>query len=364
LAAPTTLTATTVGFGLNGANTTGGTYVGANTYYVCIAYVDALGQEGPCSASFNSLTAGTGSTNQIGIAAPAASAGAVGYTVYISLTSGSYNLSYKVPLATYTAGVPASNGVCTLTPVETVTAACAVTNTTYGITGSNAAVSALTVNTSPIAPQSTVISTTSVYVPNAGGRTTYAYTPGSGVGLQGVPAAFLPFTISAAAGTTVPAVLGTVNIPPNFMNYLGRTIEVCGKLTTTASTATIVDVQFQWDSIGQNTAGKGVQIGALEVHPATAFATTEADNFCEDFQTTVTGTGATAGSINTISGYMTSLGVVGAAAGIGAGGDSTTGATASLNLANEARLNVIYYHTTGTDGTAPTLQNLTFKVIN
>lgn len=360
LAAPTTLTATTVGFGLNGANTTGGNYTGTSTYYTCIAYVDIYGQEGPCSASFSALTAGTGSTNQIGFAAPAASTGAVGYTIYISVASGSYNLSYKVPLATYSNGVPTANGVCTLTKVETTTAACAVANTTYGQSGSTAQVSALTVNTSPIEPQITVVSTTSVYVPNAGGRTVYVYVPGSHVGTPGIPMAFLPFTISAADATTVPSVLGTVNLPANLMNFLGRAIEVCGYATTSASTGTIQDIQLQWDAIGQNTAGKGVQIVDLTV---TKTATSVLQlTFCADIQTTVTGTTATAGSIQNTGGYITSsIASLSAAA---AGGPTIAGATASLNLANESRLNVIYVHTTGTDGTALTLQGLTVKALN
>ena len=67
LAAPTTLTATTVGFGINGANTTGGTYTGTSTYHYAIAYVDAMGEiEGQPSADFSAATAGTGATNQIG----------------------------------------------------------------------------------------------------------------------------------------------------------------------------------------------------------------------------------------------------------------------------------------------------------
>ena len=359
LAAPTTLTATTVGFGLNGANTTGGSYVGADTYYTCIAYVDIYGQEGPCSASFDALTAGTGSTNQIGFAAPAASTGAIGYTIYISLLSGSYNLSYKVPLATYSNGVLTSTGVCTLTTFEKTTAACAVTNTTYGQTGSTAQVSALTLATSPIAPQSGVISTTSVYIPNAGGRTTYAYVPGSHVGTPGLPMAFLPFTAAPVTGSTVPTVIGTVNLPPNFMNCVGRTIEVCGEAVNASSQSTIQNIQFQWDAIGQNSGGKGVLVGNLTTTKTAG--TVMQSTFCEDFQTTVAGTSATAGSIQNNGGYLTSC--IASLSACGNGGNTIQGATASLNLDNEARLNVIYLETTGdTDG--ETLQGLTFKVLN
>lgn len=352
LGAPATLTATTVGFGLNGANTTTGTYTGASTYHVSIAYVDLMGQEGPGSADFSGLTAGTGTTNQIGFAAPAASTGAVGYTIYISLAAGSYNLSYKVPL---------TSSICTLTQIEVTTAACAVTNAGYGQTGSTAQVSALTLSTSPIVPQSTVISTTSVYVPNAGGRTTYTYVPGSHMGTPAMVAGYTPFVISAAAGTTVPSVLGTINLPPGIMNYVGRTLEICGYATTTGSTSTIENIQFQWDSIGQNTAGKGVVIGNMT--GTTTLATTGHISFCEDFMTTISGAGATAGSIQTAGGNGVVAGVdlVNTVAVMG---NTLTGAAGSLNLASEARINIIYLHTTGTDGAGYTLQSVSAKVIN
>lgn len=367
LAAPATLTAATVGFGLNGAATTGGFYTGTSTYVYCIAYVDIMGQEGPCSATFSAATAGTGAVNQIGFSAPAASTGAVGYTIYISLAGGSYALAYKVPLVSQpsTAGpYPASNSVCTLTKLETITPACAVTNATYGQTGSAAIVSALTLNTSPIDPQITTVSSTTVYTPNAGGRTTAAYVPGSHIGVGGLNLSFLPFAISAAEASTVPSVLGTINVQPGFMNYVGRTIEICGKATTTASTATIVSIQFQWDSMGMNTAGKGVQIGNLSITPVAAFSTTKVITFCEQFMTTVAGATATSGSINSVGGYIATSGVASAAAGQGAGSDATIGTVASLNLAADARINVISVHTTGTDGAALTLQSLTVKVLN
>lgn len=367
LAAPATLTAATVGFGLNGATTTGGAYTGTNTYHYTISCVDIMGQEGPGSADFSAATAGTGAVNQIGFAAPAAQTGCVGYVPYISLTAGSYALSYKVPLVTQptTAGaVPIGNGVCTLTVLETVTPACAITNATYGQTGSAAIVSALTLNTSPIVPAVTTVSSTTVYTPNAGGRTTAFYAPGSHIGAGGLNQAFLPFVISAAEASTVPSVLGTINVQPGFMNAVGRTIEICGKATTTASTATIVSIQFQWDAMGQNTAGKGVQLGNLSITPVAAFSTTKVITFCETFQTTVASASATGGSINSIGGFIATSGVSSAAAGQGAGSDATTGTVGSLNLAVDGRINVVSVHTTGTDGAALTLQSLTVRSAN
>jgi len=372
LATPAVLGATTVGFGIAGANFTGGTYTGSNTYIACITYVDIMGQEGPCSPTYTVATSGAAATDQIGFTAPPASAGAVGYIPYITLNGGSYVSAYKVPLITQptvTGTYPVANGVCTLTTVETTTPACALTNATYNQTGSTAVVSALTVNTSPIEPEATVVSTTSIYVPNPGGRTTYFYSPAGGLGPSGnfpgadLPSSWLPFTISAAPATTVPTVVATVNLPAGFMNVLGKKIEVCGEMTTTATAATIVDVQFQWDAVGQNTAGKGVLIGDLTATPVAALATAGHVTFCQDFMTTVVGATATSGTIN----HVNSSGAVGGLTAVapGALADAMTGATnggvGSLNLAEDARLNIIYLHQTGTDGAGWIMQNLTIK---
>jgi hypothetical protein len=354
LAAPATLTAVTA---LPSA-TPAGSYT-TGTYHLLIACVDIMGQEGPASADFSEAGLATGS---FVFSAPAAQTGCVGYTPYIGLTGGAAGTVYKVPLVTQPTVVgafPVSNGVCTLTNVETITPACAVANTTYGQTGSAATVTALTLNTSPIAPQVTTVSTTSIYVPNAGGRTTYAYSPGAHTGVAGTITTALPFTISAADATVVPSVIGTINIRPGFMNHAGQTIEVCGYATTTASTGTIKDIQFQWDAFGQNTAGKGVQIGDLTV-TQTSTSVTQLD-FCEKFETTVTSASATGGSIQTVGGYVTST--IASLSAAAAGGNTQAGAIGSLNLAGEARLNIIYLHTTGTDGTAVTLQGVTVRVI-
>jgi len=357
---PTTLTSSTV----TAATTPAGTFANS-AYTVGVACVDAMGQEGPVSTGY-AITPSAGSSS-LTFVAPTNCVGAVGYTIYSTLASASYPLAYEIPLVTQPTAIganPVSNGYCTLTTIETITPACAVTNTTYNQAASNAVVTAIPVNTSPIAPQASTVSTTSVYVPNPNGRTTYSYVPSSRMSLPGVTSGNLAFPISAADATTVPSVLGTLNISPQFMNYPGRTIEICGKATTSASTATVVAISFQWDAFGQNTAGKGVVIGNLAVTPATAFATTQVDTFCDDFETTVASASATGGSINTVGGYLNTSGVSAAAAGQAAGSDATVGAVGSLNLADPARINVIYTHTTGTDGTALTLQDLTVKVIN
>jgi len=352
MATPATLTATTVGFGLNGANTTGGTYTGASTYFVCVAYVDIAGNEGACSATFSGLTAGSGSTNQIGFSAPAASTGAVGYTVYISLAGGSYPLAYQVPL---------TSSVCTLTKLETVTPACALANTTYGQSGSAAIVSALTVNTSPIALQlAGVGNQLGTGVVNA--HTTYAFAPGS----PAVLSASLPFTTTAgpwASATPVP--MGTIAIPAGFMNQVGRTIRVCGKYTVTPNAAaTIENLQIYWDGAGSDAAGSPVQIANIQ-GTAAYTAVIYNGSFCETFTTTVSGAGVTAGSI--IGGSsLSAVGIASAPTNLVTELDTKNAATASLNLAGGAgfttRLHIVQNHTTGAD-TQAQLLNVTVEVL-
>lgn len=368
LAVPATLTATTVGFGLNGANTTGGTYTGGSTYHVCVALVDLMGNEGACSLDFSALTAGSGSTNQIGFSAPAASAGAVGYVPYISLAGGTYALAYRVPLATYAGGgaVGVSNGVCTLTTIETIIAACAIANTTYNQAGSAAIVSALTVNTARLAMQLGAASTTSDIVPNSAGHTAYIYAPGTRLG--GLPiGSYAPFTITTAAATTVPAVVGTVTLPPGYMNVAGRTIRICGHFSeaTAGSTATISNVQFVWDADGSNATGAGVILGNGLVD-VTTLVTANADSwtFCGVLRTTVSGAGATAGTIQSAGGWLVAQSGAAGTQASGAGGDTSVGGTASLNLAGEQRIDVEYTHTTGTDANGVVLQSMTVENLN
>ena len=355
---PTTLTSSTA----TDSTSPAGSWA-ASAYNQGVACVDIMGQEGPVSAAY-SHTPAAGSSS-VTFVAPTNCVGAIGYRVYSTLASASYPLAYALPLATQPSTVgatPVSNGVCTLQTINPGVIACAIANSTYGESASNATFTAIPVNTSPVAPQTTTISTTSVYVPNPNGRTTYTYAPQMAPPNSEFPAIAQAFPISAVAGTTVPSVLGTVTLPIGYMNLVGRTIEICGKATG-VSTATVVSIGFQWDAFAQNTAGKGIVIGTLGLTPATAFATTEAITFCEDFQTTTASASATGGAIQTVGGFINTSGVATAAAGQGASSDPTGGPTTGLNLAEDARINITYTHTTGTDGTAPTLYGLTIKAL-
>lgn len=360
ITAPTTLTASTVGScPLTGACSTAvvGTWTNG-TVFAAIACVDAMGNESQPSATF-SFTSTV--TTAIGFTMPAAQTGCVGWVPYLSLVGGSYALAYRVPVATYSGGVASSNGVCTLTQIETVIAACAIPNTTYGQAGSAAVVTAVTVNTARIWVGIGGTSSTSDVVGNSSARQSYAYVPGAHVGIPGVVETSLAFSAATAPATTVPAIVGTVAVPPGYMNFPGRTIRICGTITEGgASTATVEQVSFYWDADGSNATGAGVLLPGPTI--TTTLTGTPKFQFCQNLTTTVAGTSATAGSIQTTQGYITS--VNGAAGTVATTTPTVPGAgTASLNLAQEARIDIDYLHTTGTDG-APTLTNLSVEPVN
>jgi hypothetical protein len=352
LAAPATLTATTVGFGLNGGNTTSGTYTGASTYHTACAYVDVGGQVGPESADFSALTAGSGTTNQIGFAAPAASAGAVGYVCYISLGGGTYSLDYEVPVTSST---------CTLTKIETVTPACAVTNATYGQTGSNLVVSALTLSTSPVGMILGGVSGTFL-TGNPNGRTTYGYVPSSHLATGGIPAVNLAFT-AGGIGSATPIAIGTVNIPAGALNFVGKEFTICGEYINTDVNSVAQMIQIYLDAAGSDVAGSPVKIGNMQAGAGPGTGATYKGHFCESFHPTVSGAGATAGSIipdfSVLNYYLASAPAINML-----GGEIGTAAIGSLNLAGgggfENRISIVHTNTTGNN--TPTLQSLTFSV--
>lgn len=320
----------------------------------CIAYVDAMGNEGACSTTANIGT--TVASKAIDVGAPAASTGAVGYTIYLSLVGGSYAFAYQVPI---------TSTICVPTQIETTTPACSLVNATYGQSSSNAVVAAVTVNTSPLALQLGTISTTSDYVGNSNAHTAYVYAPTNRFPMPGIVTQGLPFSAgSATVGSTVPQVIGTIAIPPGFMNQIGKGIHLCGKETMTGASATIEKVQIWWDGAGSNAAGVPVNIANLA---STGLAANTAavynGNFCIDLFTTVSGAGVTAGSIEGgYSSFIYYLGTVPTS--LFLGGDTFTAATGSLNLAGTlgftTRIHIVQLHTTGTD-VSPQLLSYTLQ---
>lgn len=344
LAVPTTLTAVTA---LPSATPVGA--YGTGTYHLCIAYVDVAGQEGACSADFSEAGLATGSFI---FSAPAASAGAVGYTIYISLTSGTYSLAYQVPL---------TSTVCALTKIETITPACAVANTTYGQSGATATVTAITVNTSPVGMQLGGVSGT-LLTGNPNGRTTYSYVPSSHLAANAIPTANLAFT-AGGIGSATPISIGTVNLPAGVLNYVGKTIRVCGKYLNTDVNSSTQIIDAYWDAPGSNVAGSPVKLSALTA-TGTGTAAAYEGSFCENFVTTVSGAGATAGSLLPGFGIL-DYALVSTGNVVGNGADTQAAAVGSLNLAGTAgfssRLSIIHNNATG--NATPQLQSLSIEVI-
>lgn len=344
-----------------------------STVFCGITYVDIMGNESLTSttASFTSVA-----SKAIDIGPPAASTGAVGWKPYCSLSGGTYALAYSLPLLTQPTvllAVPVSAGVCTLTTLETVTPACALTNATYGQTSSSLGATTLfsgggaqftgyPVVTSMLAPNLDSASAQSLN-PSNGGHTVYKYVPSSHVGIPGVTTVNQSFPITTAAQSTIGQVAGSIHLSPNFMNYVGRTIEVCGMLSKTSTTAdTITNIQLWWDAEGSNvTAGTAVELSNIQItQTLTAAASLP---FCQDITTTTAAATATGGTITPGMGWLTENQV--AAGTIHDGGSNILfAAVGSLNLALNANIEVVYNHTTGTDGAGVLLINPTVKILN
>ncbi len=346
----------------------------SGTLYGCYTLVDINGNETPCSAT-NNYTSVVSKAIDMGVSFTARTDNIVGWKPYLSVSAGSYALAYSVPLLTQPTTLlvaPVSAGVCTLTLLETVTPACAIANSTYSQSGSTVGVNALfkggmqftgyPVVTNTLAPEIGSVSALQ-HNPNEEAHATYAYVPGNRVGFPGVQAQHILFPITAAAQTTIGQVEGSFPLPANFMNYIGRTIEVCGLISKTSTVAdTVDDIQIWWDAEGSNvTAGTPVQLSSIKLTSTGTAAFTM--QFCQQLTTTVASTTATGGTIQPGQAWLTksqtSAGTVPVAAAA-----SLIAAVGSLNLALPAHLTVELAHTTGTDGAGSTLQGATVRVIN
>jgi hypothetical protein len=184
-----------------------------------------------------------------------------------------------------------------------------------------------------------------------------------------VVTSFTAFAGATAPATTVPAIVGTIHLPAGFMNYVGRTVRVCGLVqeASAGSTSTITQFNLVWDADGSNTTGAGVLLGGPKTTSTLPGSAADQWYFCQNLKTTVSGAGVTAGSIQAGAGFLSETsGSAGTATATGWGNAPTIGAATvgSLNLAGEARIDIDYIHTTGTDGAAPTLTDLTFEVLN
>jgi hypothetical protein len=179
-------------------------------YYVCVTYVDILGGESPCSASYNF----TATVNvALNYASPAASTGAVGWRAYAGVTGTS--TMYQLPITS------ANCTLSTLTPYNT----CAI-----GAAG----VFTTPVTTTALAPAAGGVAAT--YRPNTQSHTTFAYAPVGARSLVGMQSNYGPFLASPALTAGQSVVVGTVPLPTGSLNFIGRTIRITGKISATFST--------------------------------------------------------------------------------------------------------------------------------
>ena len=259
LAVPTTLTAqaacdTTHQF-CSDATVAGSASYGS-TLYGCVAYVDIMGNEGPCSLASTVFT--SVASKAIDVQAPAASAGAVGYIVYLSLSGGSYAQAYQIP---------STSSNCTLTTLETITPACAVTNTTYGQVGSTFGKTALfttggsQITTYPLntaqhfTNKASIVMTTAAYAPMSNSSVSYSYAPSNRVGacssssFNAVSAATAA-QINGSATAAIPMSVATWTLPANCFNYIGAEFRVSGHFTEleAGTSAATYKILVGWDA--------------------------------------------------------------------------------------------------------------------
>jgi hypothetical protein len=218
LATPATLTSSTVVF----TATPVGTWANS-AYYFCVTYVDAMGGESPCSATYTQTPTLDYTLN---ITAPAASTGAVGWRAYAG--TGSIATAYLLPTT-------ATN--CTLSTATWLSNTCAM--------GSNGQWTAVRLTTTVLKPNVLGVTNTNNPVPQS--HTSFGYQPSNSPGYP-FQTHYGPFgwslsgsTYSAATVSSCTASdncpLATVELPAAFLNYIGRTIRVTAKIQG-ADTAT------------------------------------------------------------------------------------------------------------------------------
>jgi hypothetical protein len=308
----------------------------ASAYYFCVTYVDPLGGEGPCSLTYNQTPTVNYSAT---ITSPAASTGAVGWRFY---AGASYNAAYLMPIdATH----------CTLTTLESVMPACAI--------GSNGSWIAPPLTTTNLRPNATVSAgalsspTVNIAAPQPQGHTTFAYAPNGNFTPQPFQTNYGPFPEFGALTSGQVAYLGSVNLPTNMLNVIGRTVVFTGKMVTSGlNTATLptIDLVLSWP--GGDTAGVGVTTCAFE-----GVATGSTKSYNGEFTCTLTTNAVGTTAIGSVmpEGFMLLQDRALGANGLGPYVDSNLTAVGSLGLFAQVTANVVYVSNTN----ATTTEQLT-----
>lgn len=317
-------TSTTVAGGTNFTASPVGTW-GTSAYYFCITYVDALGGESGCSSSYTQ-TPGT-TAYSLNTISPIASTGAVGWRQYGGITS--------TPLAYL---LPTTSANCTLTILESVMPACAI--------GSNGVWPTLYISTTSQSPVAQAVTNVNNPVPQS--HTTFAYAP-SGTNPVPFQTHYGPFSTSTVASATSGAntILGSFNLPAGFLNVIGRTVRVSGKILLTAGASSTLSVQLMVGWSGGLTAGLPLAVcNAVSGFVYATQAYTDTNFSCT---MTTNAVGATAiGSIQPESSFISSY-----AAGtlIPIGGDTSNAAVGSLGLFAQDTFSVVVLPSVAADTT-------------
>lgn len=216
-----TPTAPTVAVAAGGALSTGS----GGTYYLTYEYVDMNGQlsQYATDSSQQTVTAGN---QTITMTAPAASSGMVGYIPMITAAGGSTGGEIAVPV---------TSSVCTVTKLETLIPACALTNSTYGQLSSAASIAA-----NPSSTMKVVTSTASL------ARTGFAYIP---VG-ESFPLPFSPVFTGQNTGAATAATyqVAALNLPTGIFNYVAKKYRICmeGHMTAGGSGTSTLAVSINY----------------------------------------------------------------------------------------------------------------------
>lgn len=331
LATPATRTGTTIVFTASPV----GTWAASATYF-CVTYVDALGGESPCSATYNQTPTVNYTLNAT---SPVASTGAVGWRMYAGTSA--VTSAYLLPI---------TSASCTLTTLETVMPACAI--------GSNGVWPATFVSTTSLAPGALGVTSTSNPVPQ--GHTTFAYAPNGLNAPQPFQTNYGPFGTGTIASATASALtpLGSFELPTAFLNTIGRTIRVSGKVSLTAGASSTLAFTIGATWAGGVTAGAPVTV----CNPISGFvfathAYTDV-NFSCTMTTNAVGTTAV-GSIMPDSMFM-----AGYAAGtlIPIGTDNSAAAIGSLGLFSQNEFTVFLAPLVAADTTVQ-MQSLHIEVL-
>lgn len=294
-----------------------------SAYYLCYTYVDVLGGEGPCSATSNQ----TPTVNySLTVASPAASTGAVGWRMY---AGSSYNAAYLIPITSTN---------CTLTTLESVMPACAM--------GASAVFLAPPLTTGSLRPNASVSGgalttpTVNIYATQPQGHTTFAYAPNGTQQPQPFQTNYGPFPQFGSTTSNQVDVLGSVNLPAGFLNTIGRTIRISGKLaltTVNTSVQPVISISASW--VGGTTSGVGV---STFVTTSTTAGTTASFNGEFSAILTTNAVGATAvGSIMPSGSTMYQI-ATGVANGLGPYIDNNVAAVGSLGLFAQDTLNIVF----------------------